>query len=112
MSLVETIAPPPLPPPPLRTIASTMAITTTRTTPPAIASARGDAWRARPPAPFERTGGGAAARGRLPLLRLALLPLGMRGKGSRYLGLRPVDARTKNPMRSRKAVSASVGIVR
>src|SRR5438874_7094591 len=88
MSLELTIPPPPPPPlPPLRTTPSTMAITMTRTTPPAIASARGDAWRARtPPTPFERTGGGVAAAA-CCLCCLALLPLGMRGKGSRYFGL-------------------------
>src|SRR5437899_508189 len=64
-----------------------MAIAAIRTTPPAIASARGDAWRGRiPPAPFERTGGGAVAAAACCLCCLALLPLGMRGKGSRYIG--------------------------
>ena len=43
MSLDETIPLPPLPPPLLRTTPRTMAITMTRTTPPPIASARGDA---------------------------------------------------------------------
>src|SRR3954462_10861330 len=63
-----------------------MAPTTARTTPPPIASARGDAWRARaPPMPFERTGGGAVAAAAC-LCCLALLPLGMGGKGSRYIG--------------------------
>src|SRR5690349_4999348 len=66
-----------------------MAITMRRTTPPPIASARGDAWRARtPPTPFERTGGGVrTAAAAACLCCLALLPLGMSGKGSRYLGL-------------------------
>src|SRR4051795_6273526 len=63
-----------------------MATTMARTTPPPIASARGDAWRARaPPMPFERTGGGAVAAAAC-LCCLALLPLGMGGKGSRYIG--------------------------
>src|SRR5437588_3583038 len=89
MSLELTIPPPPPPPLPLlRTTPSTMAITATRTTPPAIASARGDAWRGRtPPTPFERTGGGVL--GAIAASRrccLALFPLGMRGKGSRRLG--------------------------
>ena len=49
----------------------------------AIASARGDAWRApAPPAPFERTGGGVrAAAAACCLCCLALLPLGMRREG-------------------------------
>src|ERR1700751_2486806 len=89
MSLAETTLPPPrLPPPPLllRTTPSTIAMTATSTTPPTIASARGEAWRARvPPAPFERTGGGAATAASLRCC-LALLPLGMSGKGSRLLG--------------------------
>src|SRR4029078_13545581 len=64
-----------------------MAITMARTTPPAIASARGEAWRARtPPTPFERTGCATPAAAAC-LCCLALLPLGMSGKGSRYLGL-------------------------
>src|SRR5690242_8188658 len=85
MSFAETIPEPPPPPPPLvsatpRTIAITMA----RTMPPPIASATGDACRVRaPPAPFERTGGGAAAAARL--CSLALFPLGMGRKGSRFL---------------------------
>src|SRR5437764_3827876 len=90
MSLELTIPPPPPPPlPPLRTTPRTMAITMTRTTPPAIASARGDAWRARaPPMPFERTGGGVrSAAAASCLCCLALLPLGMGGKGSRCIGL-------------------------
>src|SRR5690242_8544167 len=63
-------------------------MTTTAAMPPPIASARGDAWRGRtPPTPFERTGGGvrtaAAAAWRCCL---ALLPLGMRRKGSGCLG--------------------------
>ena len=63
-----------------------MAITMASAIPPPIASARGDAWRARtPPTPFERTGGGAVAAAAC-LCCLALLPLGMSGKGSRYLG--------------------------
>src|SRR6266571_3323976 len=69
---------PPLPPLPPRL----------RTTPTTIARARGDAWRGRtPPMPFDRTGGGvlsAVAASRLCCL--ALLPLGMRGKGSRLVG--------------------------
>src|SRR3954463_640189 len=87
MSLEETIELPPPPlPPPLRTTPSTMAITMASATPPPIASARGDAWRARtPPTPFERTGGGAVAADAC-LCCLALLPLGMGGKGSRYIG--------------------------
>src|SRR6476646_7199568 len=89
MSLAETTLPPPLLPPPpllLRTTPSTIATTATRTTPPTIASTRGEAWRARvPPAPFERTGGGAATAASLRCC-LALLPLGMSGKGSRLLG--------------------------
>src|SRR5436305_9523198 len=78
-----------LPPPLPRTTARTIAMMTTSATPPAIPRVRGDAWRARdPPAPFERTGGGvrpavAAAAWRCCL---ALLPLGMRRKGSRSLG--------------------------
>src|SRR4051812_34828408 len=87
VSLSETTWLPPPPLPPLRTTPRTIAITAIRTTPPAIASARGEACRARaPPIPFERTGGGAAAAA-CCLCCLALLPLGMRGKGSRYLGL-------------------------
>src|SRR5690349_20130973 len=87
MSLEDTTPPLLLPPPLPRTTARTMAITMTRATPPPIASARGEAWRARaPPTPFERTGGGAVAAA-CCLCCLALLPLGMRGKGSRYLGL-------------------------
>src|SRR5206468_11678977 len=63
-----------------------MAITIARTTPPPIASARGDPWRARaPPMPFERTGGGAVAAAACPRCR-ALLPVGMGGDGSRYTG--------------------------
>src|SRR5262245_9596457 len=86
----EVTIPPP-PPPPLLPLVSTtprtMAMMMARTTKPAIASARGDAWRARaPPAPFERTGGGAAAAACWRCC-LALLPLGMGRKGSRYLGL-------------------------
>src|SRR5690242_2614827 len=75
--------------PPLSTIPRTIATTTSATTPPAMASARGDAWRARtPPAPFERTGGGVrTAVAAACLCCLALLPLGMRGKGSGRLGL-------------------------
>src|SRR5690349_15524451 len=74
--------------PPVRTTASTTARITIRTTPPAMASARGDAWRARaPPTPLERTGGGVrAAAAACCLCCLALLPLGMRGKGSGHLG--------------------------
>src|SRR5215475_12671055 len=83
---VTVFEPPPLPPL-LRTTPSTIAITASRTTPPAIASARGEAWRARaPPTPFERTGGGATAAAAC-LCCLALLPLGMGRKGSRNLGL-------------------------
>ena len=85
MSLEETtwLLPPPLLPPLVSTTPSTMAITMARTTPPPIASARGDAWRVRaPPTPFERTGGGAVAAA-VCLCCLALLPLGMGGKGSR-----------------------------
>src|SRR3954469_13250055 len=82
----ELTTPPPPPPPLLRTTPSTTAITMASTTPPAIASERGDAWRARtPPTPFERTGGGAVAAAAC-LCCLALLPLGMGGKGSRYIG--------------------------
>src|SRR5215471_6798665 len=86
MSDEVTMPEPPLPPPLLRTTPSTTAITITRTTPPAIASARGEAWRARGPLePFERTGGGAVAAADC-LCCLALLPLGMGGKGSRCIG--------------------------
>src|SRR6478752_10822906 len=86
MSLDLTMSFPPLLPP-LRTTPSTMAITMASAMPPPIASARGDAWRPRvPPTPFERTGGGAATAAAC-LCCLALLPLGMGGKGSRYLGL-------------------------
>src|SRR3954469_13868855 len=82
----ELTTPPPPPPPLLRTTPSTTAITMASTTPPAIASERGDAWRARtPPTPFERTGGGAVTAAAC-LCCLALLPLGMGGKGSRYIG--------------------------
>src|SRR5215475_4345356 len=82
---VTVFEPPPLPPL-LRTTPSTIAITASRTTPPAIASARGEAWRARaPPTPFERTGGGATAAAAC-LCCLALLPLGMRGKSSGHFG--------------------------
>src|SRR6266550_7476343 len=85
-SLELTTPPPPPPLPPLRTTPSTMAITMASAMPPPIASARGDACRARtPPTPFERTGGGAVAAAAC-LCCLALLPLGMSGKGSRYLG--------------------------
>src|SRR5215471_21516619 len=86
MSADVTTPEPPLPPRPLRTTPSTTAITIARTTPPAIARARGDAWRARvPPTPLERTGGGAVAAAAC-LCCLALLPLGMGGKGSRCIG--------------------------
>src|SRR5579884_599024 len=77
-----------LPPPPSAT-PRTIAITATTAMPAPIASARGDAWRGprTPPTPLERTGGGvrtavAAAR----RCSLALLPLGMRWKGSRLFG--------------------------
>src|SRR6185437_12164038 len=87
ISLGETTALPPPLPPPLRTTPRTIATTMARTTTPPIASARGEAWRARaPPTPFERTGGGAATAA-CCLCCLALLPLGMRGKGSRNIGL-------------------------
>src|SRR5215510_2575980 len=86
MSADVTTPLPLLLPPLLRTTPSTTAITITRTTPPAIASARGEAWRARvPPTPLERTGGGAVAAAAC-LCCLALLPLGMGRKGSRYVG--------------------------
>src|ERR1051325_7308706 len=65
--------------PPVRTIASTTATATTRTTPPPIASTRGFAWRRRGD-PFDCTGGGAAAAARLSCL--LFLPLGTGGKRS------------------------------
>src|SRR6478736_10421442 len=84
---LELTTPPPPPLPPLRTTPSTMAITMASAIPPPMASARGDAWRARtPPTPFERTGGGAVTAAAC-LCCLALLPLGMSGKGSRCIGL-------------------------
>src|SRR5581483_1675983 len=63
--------------PPARTIARTTITATTATTPPPIASARGEAWRALA-LPFDLTGGGGAVR-RCCLL---FLPLGTGGKGS------------------------------
>ena len=86
-SLELTTPPPPPPLPPLRTTPSTMAITMARTTPPAMRErARRCLARADSAAPFERTGGGAVAAAAC-LCCLALLPLGMSGKGSRYLGV-------------------------
>src|SRR5207244_12349259 len=75
--------------PPVSTTTRTITTTMAATTPPAIASARGEAWRARAaPMPFERTGGGVrSAAAASCLCWLALLPLGIRGKGSRYIGL-------------------------
>src|SRR5579864_6414905 len=70
-------SPPPLLPPP-RTTARTTTTATTATTPPPIASARGEAVRARV-APFDCTGGGVRTCRRSSLL---FLPLGTGGKGS------------------------------
>ena len=74
--------PPPLPPP-LSTTARTMTTATTATIPPAIASVRGEAWRARVP-PLDWTGGGV----RCAVRRCSLLffPLGTGRKGSWLLG--------------------------
>src|SRR3954462_10625181 len=70
---------PPLLPPPVRTTARTIATATRATTPPAIASTFGSAWRLPGP-PFDRTGGGAAAAVRRACL--LLLPLGIGRKRS------------------------------
>src|SRR5690349_18085798 len=88
MSLDETTPPELLPPPPLlRATPRTMAMMIKTAMPPPIASARGEAWRARvPPTPFERTGGGAVTAAAC-LCCLAFLPLGIGRKGSRSLGL-------------------------
>src|SRR5262249_6646237 len=56
----------------LRTTARTIATMTTMSTPPAMPRTFGDAWRT-PPAPVERTGGGAATAAWRCCL--ALLPL-------------------------------------
>ena len=55
---------------------------TTATTPPPMASARGDAWRPRPPT--ERTGGGALT-GAVRRASLLFFPLGTGRKGSLLL---------------------------
>src|SRR5581483_9168982 len=74
--------PPVLALPPLSATARTIATITRTITPPAIARALGDACRA-PPAPFERTGGGACAA--CWRCCLARLPLGIGRKGSRVV---------------------------
>jgi len=65
--------------PPANAIASPIATATITTMPTPIASARGDACRVRG-APFDRTGGGAAAAARR--ISLLFLPLAIRGQGS------------------------------
>ena len=95
---------PPLPPPLLRTTARTMAIDDRRGR-----RRRRSRVRAATPGARERRRRPSSARAAAPppprccLCCLALLPLGIGGKGSRVPRTLRSTARTKNPMRRRKA---------
>ena len=77
------------------------------TTPPAIASTRGD----RLPAPRGRPSTGPAAARRCARALLALLAARHRSARVAASSSPPAAASAKNPMRRTNAVSASVGIV-